>query len=114
MQFAGANLEQQFEQVADQRAFLAQPRTARRAIGHVVLCKWLGGRERVHQPAADIVGLPRRRQAAHAAESVLLLWRMRGEIGVRFLLDAAAAAPALGPPLAPATPEEPPGGTEGG
>ena len=86
--FLGADLEQQLEQVADQRAFLGQARAgaargraARRGSSGLAEASALISR------AADVVRPPARRQAAHLAEIVLGLGRMDGELAQRVVLD---------------------------
>ena len=73
--FLGTDLEQQLEQVADQRArpwsgpaAWARGRASRRA------SSGLARLDRGHQARADIVGLPAGRQSANAAEIVLASW----------------------------------------
>ena len=103
---ARPDLEQQLEQVGDQRAVLAEPRLAVVARRHFVGGHRLGVVERRHQPRADIVARPGRRQPAHARQIALLLGRMAGEIGQRLVLDDAAARQILAPRLHLAPPRQ--------
>ena len=51
----------------------------------------IGDGQRLHHPRADIVALPRRREAAHLAERLLARRRMHGDVGERLVLHDPAA-----------------------
>ena len=88
-------LSSSFKQVADERCVLGQARALGFAVGHFALLERLGGGDRGHQAAADVVGPPSRRKAAHAAEVVLRLGRMENDLVQRIVLDDPAARQVL-------------------
>ena len=92
---ARADLQQQLQQVGNQRAFLAQRGATRRARRQLLVRQRLGLGQRGHEPATDLVVLPARRQAAHLGKVGLHLGRVAGEVGQRLVLGDAAARQVL-------------------
>ena len=83
--FAGADFQQQFQQIGHQRAFLAQRGAVLDLFGHFILGQRLGIGQHLHQPLADVVVFPRRRQPAHLGQIALILGRVAGNIGQGFI-----------------------------
>src|SRR4051812_10339156 len=75
----GPDLEQKLQEVADQRRVLGKARVAWLAIRHLARLERTGGGERSHQPGADVIGLPPRREAADPAQVFLGLGRVKDD-----------------------------------
>ena len=93
---AAADLEQQLEQVGDQRAFLAQgaPRGVARRAFRRRAAAWRLASAAISRAPMSLSVQPGR-QPAHLGEIGLALGRMAGDIGQRFVLDDAAARDVL-------------------
>ena len=89
------DLEQELQEVADERCVLGEARAPGFTVWHITLLQWFGARQSGHEATADVIGLPSGRKTAHASEIFLSLGRMENDLVQRIILDNPAAREVL-------------------